>query len=60
MAKNSVNKKDTKTIGGQIPQELYWLFKTQQAARHETSTQALEIAIRLYCEIGTQEVTKED
>lgn len=41
---------ETKTIGGPIPQELYWKFKSVQAARHETSTKALEIAIRLYCD----------
>lgn len=37
-----------KNIGGAIPEDLYWKFKAAQVARHESSTKALENAIRLY------------
>lgn len=45
---------DTKTVGGQIPEDLYWRFKKCQATRHESSTKALENAIRLYCDVQPQ------
>lgn len=42
------SKKATKSIGGPIPEDLYWLFKKAQAERQESVGKALEIAIRLY------------
>lgn len=44
------NKVKYKSIGGAIPEELYWRFKAAQSARHEGATKALEIAIQLYCD----------
>ena len=46
-----VKSKPSKAVGGQIPLELYWEFKEAQGVRHETATQALEHAIRLYIDI---------
>jgi len=43
--------KPSKAVGGQIPIELYWEFKEAQVVRHESATQALEHAIRLYNDI---------
>ena len=43
-----------KNVGGAIPEELYWKFKAAQVARHESSTKALENAIRLYVDMGPQ------
>lgn len=42
--------KEGKSVGGTIPSDLYWEFKRVQAQRQETSTKALEVAIRLYCD----------
>lgn len=41
-------KVNTHSIGGIVPEELYWEFKKAHVARHESATKALEIAIRLY------------
>ena len=41
----------SKSVGGQIPIDLYWAFKQAQVDRHESATQALENAIRLYVNI---------
>lgn len=49
-----------KSFGGQISEDLYWEFKKAQAARHESTAQALEIAIRLYLEIVPNNDTKGD
>ncbi|MEG1543045.1 MAG: hypothetical protein RR382_00780 [Tannerellaceae bacterium] len=46
--------KETKSIGGIVSSDLYWAFKKEQAARHESTVQALENAIRLYLEIGPE------
>ena len=54
-------KPDMRSIGGSIPADLYWKFKEAQAARHESATKALEIAIRLYLEADAEEQNvKED
>lgn len=45
----------TKTVGGAIPEDLYWQFKKTSASRKEGATQALINAIRLYNEIDTAE-----
>ena len=41
----------TKTVGGAIPEDLYWQFKQTCASRKEGTTQALINAIRLYNEV---------
>ena len=41
----------SKSIGGQIPVDLYWKFKQAQVDRHETATQALVNAIQLYLDV---------
>lgn len=46
--------KETKSIGGIVSADLYWAFKKEQAARHESTVQALENAIRLYLDIGPE------
>ena len=39
---------ETKSIGGKIPEELFWKFKETYTKRRETATEALINAIRLY------------
>ena len=41
-------KTNMRSIGGSIPEDLYWEFKKAQATRHESTTKALEVSIRLY------------
>ena len=48
----------SKSIGGQIPEDLYWEFKEAQVNRHETATQALVNAIRLYVDIKKEGADK--
>ena len=38
----------TRSVGAQIPEDLYWKFVQARADRHETAAKALEIAIMLY------------
>lgn len=47
-------KEQTKMVGGQIPADLYWLFKVEHAKRKENATTALENAIRLYVEANCE------
>lgn len=51
---SSKEKPNVKTVGGSIPEDLYWAFKKAQADRHENSTQALENAIRVYLECSPE------
>ena len=44
----SCQEKDTKSVGGQIPTDLFWRFKQTHVERHETATEALMHAIQLY------------
>lgn len=44
----SNSEKMTKSVGGQIPTELFWRFKQTYAERHENATEALTHAIQLY------------
>lgn len=39
---------ETKSVGGKIPEELFWKFKETYTKRRETATEALINAIRLY------------
>jgi len=39
---------ETKTVGGQIPVDLFWQFKTTYSGRHENAVTALIHAINLY------------
>ena len=41
-----------KSVGGKIPDTLFWQFKETYAKRRESATEALENAIRLYIDIG--------
>ena len=52
---DSAKDNTTKAVGGQIPIELYWEFKQAQVDRHESATQALENAIRVYIDIAKEE-----
>ena len=42
------SEKVTKSVGGQIPVDLFWRFKQTYAERHENATEALTHAIQLY------------
>ncbi len=55
----SNEKKDTKFVGGQISQDLYWRFKQVYTQRKESATEALTNAILLYLELP-QETNKEE
>lgn len=41
----------TRSVGAQIPEELYWKFVQTRADRHETAAKALEVAIMLYLDL---------
>lgn len=49
-----------RSIGGVIPEELYWEFKAARAQRRETCPQALENAIRLYLDVAKEKKEKSD
>lgn len=49
-----------RSVGGLIPEELFWEFKAARAKRHESGPQALENAIRLYLEVGKAEKENSD
>jgi hypothetical protein len=54
-------KPNMRSIGGSIPEDLYWEFKQAQVARRESTTKALEVAIRLYLDAVPEESqNKED
>ena len=38
----------TKTVGGQVPEELFWRFKMTYASRKESAVTALIHALNLY------------
>ena len=44
-----------KSVGGKIPETLFWQFKEAYAKRRESATEALENAIRLYIDIEREE-----
>lgn len=44
-----------RSVGGLIPENLFWEFKAARARRHENGNQAIENAIRLYLEVKTEE-----
>ena len=48
-----IKTEETKNVGGQIPNDLYWEFKAKQAERKENATTALTNAIRLYNDVDT-------
>lgn len=41
----------TRSVGAQIPEDLYWKFVQVRADRHESAAKALEIAIMLYLDL---------
>jgi hypothetical protein len=44
-----------RSVGGLIPEDLFWEFKASRANRHESGNQAMENAIRLYLELDNTE-----
>ena len=46
---------ETKYVGGQVPIDLYWAFKKKVADRKETTTEAVENALRLYIDLEPNE-----
>ena len=40
-----------KSVGGKIPEALFWQFKETSANRRECASEALENAIRLYIDV---------
>lgn len=55
MKEQTFNREETKAVGGSIPIELYWQYKSVQANRKESAAEALENAIRLYIDLDTGE-----
>lgn len=53
-------KPKTRSIGGIIPEDLYWEFKRAQVDRRESTVQALEIAIRLYLEAAPKDTERKE
>ena len=49
-----------RSVGGLIPEDLFWEFKSARAKRHESGPQALENAIRLYLEVDKKEKENSD
>lgn len=47
----SIQVKETKSVGGQIPEDLFWTFKQTYTNRRETATDAIIHAIQLYNDI---------
>lgn len=45
---------ERRSVGGLIPEDLFWEFKSARARRHESGPQALENAIRLYLEADSE------
>ena len=56
---NSINE-ETKSVGGKIPEELFWKFKETYTRRRETATEALINAIRLYNDEIDENSNKEE
>lgn len=51
---------ETKSVGGKIPEELFWQFKETYTRRRETATEALINAIRLYNDADHENVDREE
>lgn len=49
----------TRSVGAQIPEDLYWKFVQARADRHETAAKALEIAIMLYLDLTPDRLEEE-
>jgi hypothetical protein len=49
-----------RSVGGLIPEDLFWEFKAARAKRHESGNQAMENAIRLYLELNNTEKENPD
>lgn len=56
----SCQEKDTKSVGGQIPTELFWRFKQTHAERHENATEALTHAIQLYIDAVPSKIKNDE
>lgn len=55
-----ITEHEKRSVGAQIPEDLYWRFVKVRAERHESASKALEIAIMLYVELDTIHNTRED
>lgn len=51
---------ETKSVGGKIPEDLFWKFKEEYTKRRETATEALVHAIRLYIDAEQENISKEE
>ena len=51
---------ETKSVGGKIPEELFWQFKEAYTRRRETATEALINAIRLYNDADQENKDREE
>lgn len=51
---------ETKSVGGKIPEELFWQFKETYTKRRETATEALINAIRLYNDADHENSDREE
>lgn len=50
----------TKSVGGKIPEKLFWRFKETYTRRRESATEALINAISLYCDDNIEENDREE
>ncbi len=49
-----------KSVGGKIPEILFWQFKETYTKRRESATEALENAIRLYIDVDQKHIQEDD
>lgn len=51
---------ETKSVGGKIPEDLFWKFKETYTKRRESATEALIHAIRLYNDAEDENSNREE
>lgn len=51
---------ETKSVGGKIPEDLFWKFKETYTRRRETATEALINAIQLYNDALDENSSREE
>jgi len=56
----SMSIEETKSVGGKIPEDLFWQFKAEYTGRRESATEALVHAIRLYIDAGQKNNSEEE
>lgn len=52
---HKLEQEDTKLLGSQVPENIYWLFKNAAAQRKETMRDAIINAALLYISIEEEE-----